>query len=221
MVGYALRVEKFPRYFYEANGWHFLALYQIVCRRLSGQHSHLQKELGITLATHSTGPSNPSATKNVCQLGEMHLWHEPSPILRVHHRWAWHACGPDQYPSHSGYASPNHSNGALHHFGPWKCLSEVHVGILPYHLAFESYYYGWGKRKVFLVRVPTKGIHWVETPPLLCTGTHISRLAPAIWNRDIHLGLCYWWIPHLTWASSAYHSKTLSDTIKKYPTYDK
>ena len=37
--------------------------------------------------------------------------------------------------------------------------SEVHVGILPYHLAFELDYQGWSERKVLLVCLPTKDIH--------------------------------------------------------------
>lgn len=45
---------------------------------------------------------------------------------------------PTKIKSHLGLASPNHSNGASQLFGPCKFLSEVHVGIIPYHLAFKS-----------------------------------------------------------------------------------
>ena len=44
---------------------------------------------------------------------------------------------------------------------------KVHVGILPYHLAFESSYEGQRESKVFLVQVPTKGIHLAKALPLL------------------------------------------------------
>lgn len=93
MVGYALRVHNYPCYFYESNGWHLMALHQLSRGFFCGWHPHRQQELGITLATNSVIPSNPVATQIVCQLGEIHLWHEPGTIFGLNHRWVRFACG--------------------------------------------------------------------------------------------------------------------------------
>lgn len=59
MVGLAFWVDKCPSNFYVANGWHIVALCQLVHGFLFGGHPHLQQGLGTELAIHSAGPSNP------------------------------------------------------------------------------------------------------------------------------------------------------------------
>jgi hypothetical protein len=50
-----------------------MTFYQYFCSGVSGWHSHLQQDLGGTLATYSIGVAHPAATQAICQLGKMLL----------------------------------------------------------------------------------------------------------------------------------------------------
>ena len=132
----------------------------------------------------------------------MHFWHDPGSISGVHHWWVGGACGPNQDTSHSGLASPNHSNRTLQLSGSCQFLSQVRVGVLSYHLAFKSSHQGRSESKVFLVQNPIASFCWVEASPLLCISAHITILAATIWDWDGHLQLCYWCSSYSAGASS-------------------
>lgn len=104
--------------------------------------------------------------------------------------------------SHLGLASSNHSNKSLQLFGSCQFLWHVCVGILSYHLALVSSHKGRSERKFLFVRISTKGIQRVETSPLVCTISHITRLVTTIWDRDKCLWLWYWGNPYSIGASS-------------------
>ena len=138
----------------------------------------------------------------MCQFGEMHFWHDPCSISRIHYWWMRGACGSSQDPSHLALASSNHFDRAPQLSGSCQFLPQVSVGILSYHLALGLSDQGKSESKILLVWISTKGIHRVETSSLLCTSAHSTRLATTIWDQYRCLWLCYWGSPYSTGASS-------------------
>jgi hypothetical protein len=90
------------------------------------------------------------------------------------------ACGPNQDTSHSGLANPNHSNKAPQLSGSCQFLPQVHVGVLSYHLAFESSHQGRSERKVFWSESQQKEFSKLKHHLFLCTSAHITRPATTI-----------------------------------------
>jgi len=87
-------------------------------------------------------------------------------------------------------------------------------------MAFNSVHQRWIENKFLLVWNPTEGICWVEALPLLYTGAHITKPAATIWETkasDYAISAALTQQGHPV----ASHSKTLSDIVWKYPTYDK
>ena len=188
-------VEKQWENLHEANGWHLVAIHQLICSGILGWHSDLQPELGRAPPPHPTGSSNTAATQAMCQFGEMHFWHDPGLVSGIHYWWTGGACGSGQDPSHSGLAIPDHSDRAPQLSRPCQLLSQVHVGVFSYRLALESSHQGRSESEILLVWISIEGIHRVERSPLHGTSARVTRFTTTIWDRDRCLWLCYWGSP--------------------------
>lgn len=184
MVGYAFRIDEFSCNLHEANGWHLTDIHQIICSGILGWHPDLQLQFGRAPPSHPIGSPNTAKTQVMCQFGEMHFWHDPGLVSRIHYWWAGGSCGSSQDPGHSGLAITNHSDKYLQL--SWSCqlLPQVHVGIFSYHLALESSHQGRSERKILLLWISREGIHRVKRLPLLGTSARITKLATTIWGRD-------------------------------------
>jgi hypothetical protein len=75
MASHALWFEKFTNNFHEDDGRYHVTFHQYFCSGISGQHPHLQQDLGRTMATYSTSSSHPATTLDIFQLGKIILRH--------------------------------------------------------------------------------------------------------------------------------------------------
>jgi hypothetical protein len=85
MVVHALWFEKFSIHFHEDDGRYPATIHQYFCSGVSGWHSHLKQDLGITLAAYSIVCAHPATTQAIHQIGKMLLWHGNGPLPRLHH----------------------------------------------------------------------------------------------------------------------------------------
>jgi hypothetical protein len=71
MVGHALWLQKCSNHFHEDDGQYLATIHQSFCSDVFGWHSHLQKDLGRTLATYSIGFAHPVVAQDIHQLGKI------------------------------------------------------------------------------------------------------------------------------------------------------
>lgn len=69
MVGYAFRIHECSCHLHEANGWHLVAIHQLICSGILGWHPNLQPQLGREPPPHLIGSPNTVATQVMCQFG--------------------------------------------------------------------------------------------------------------------------------------------------------
>lgn len=150
MVGHSFHADGCPRNIHEINGRHLVTLHLCSCGGGFRWHLDIQPELGRAPPPYSIGPLNPVTTQDVCQLGEMHFWHDLASIFWVHHWWVRCACGPSQDTIHSEFSNPNHSNKASQLSRSCQFLPQLRVGVPSYHLAFKSSHQGQSESNFFL-----------------------------------------------------------------------
>jgi len=151
----------------------------------------------------------------------MHLWPDPSSIYGVHHWWVGCTYGPIQDTSHSGLASPNHSNRVPQLFGLANFYRRFVLGFSHITWPLSQFTKGRAKEKknwsktqqqVFSELKNRLSSAPVQTLPDLKWPFEIEKNA-----SDYAIGAVLTQHRHRV----AYHSETLSDTVWKYPTYDK
>ena len=221
MVFYAFRIDECSCSLHEANGWHLAAIYQLICSGILGWHLYLQLELGRAPPPHPIGSPNTVTTQVMCQFGEMHFWDDPGLVSRVHYWWTSGAWGSSQDPSIQDWPSPTTIIELYNFLGfsnfhhrfvlgfshiTWP-LSQVTKGGVE-----EKFFWSESQQKAF-----TELKDHLCSPPVLTLRDLQQPFEVEIDASDYVIGEVLTEHAHLV----AYHSETLSDTVQKYPTYNK
>jgi len=228
MASYAFRVDECSCNLHEADGWHLIAIHQLICSGILEWHPALQPKLGRAPPPHPTGSPNTVETQVECQFGEVHFWHDRGSVSRIHYWWMGGGYWSIQDPSHSTLAGPNHSDRAPQLFGFCQFLPQAHVGVISYHLALSQVTKGaakdklfWSKDKLFWSKYQQKAFvelkHRLCLAPVLTLPDLKQPFEIKTYASDYAIGvvLNQWGYP------VAYHSETLSDIVWKYPTCNK
>ena len=118
-------------------------------------------------------------------------------------------------------AISNHSDRAPQLSRSYQLLPQVRVGVFSYHLALESGHQGRSERNFFWSESQQKA--FTELKDRLCT-TLVLALPDLQQPFEVETDASDYAIGAVLTQHGhpvAYHSETLSDTVRKYPTYDK